>query len=145
MTDRLAGRARVVISADHGQVDVPPERRFVLPADDPLRARLVCPPTGEPTVPVFHVIEGEQSAFAAEFDERFGEHFVLLPTAEAERMRLFGPGALSPRMRRRLGSFVGVAAEPAVFYIAPCDTGAKNVGVHGGLRAAEMFVPLILA
>ncbi len=142
----LSGRARIVISADHGQVDVPAEQRFILPADDPLRSQLHCQPTGEPSVPIFHVLPGREEHFAAEFNERFGEYFALVTPAEIEQLRLLGPEALSPIMKRRLGAFVGIAPKPAKFYIHPCfDCAPENVGVHGGLTAEEMYVPLILA
>ncbi|KPL03146.1 MAG: hypothetical protein AMK75_01800, partial [Planctomycetes bacterium SM23_65] len=59
----LRGRARLVITSDHGLADVTEDRRFVLPEDDPLRAHLVCRPTGEPSVPIFHVHEGHEEVF----------------------------------------------------------------------------------
>ncbi|MBW2092758.1 MAG: alkaline phosphatase family protein, partial [Deltaproteobacteria bacterium] len=78
LAESLAGRARIVISADHGVVDVPEEQRFVLSGDDFLNELLRCPPTGEPVVPIFHVHSGHEKAFTEEFNERFGDHFALL-------------------------------------------------------------------
>ena len=141
----LAGRARLIITSDHGLADVPPARRFVLPGDDPVAAHLVCPPTGEPTVPIFHVLEGHEEAFLGEFTERFGDAFALLTVDEVEARRLLGPGELSPTTRRRLGTFVGIADEPAKFYVEPCPGSVRHIGVHGGLTADEMRIPLVLA
>ncbi|MGB2820328.1 MAG: alkaline phosphatase family protein [Phycisphaerae bacterium] len=141
----LAGKARVVITADHGQINAPRRRWFTLPADDTLGGLLRCRPTGEPSVPIFHVRPGMAEAFLAEFTGRFGENFALLTPDEVERLRLLGPGKLSEAMRRRLGTFVGISQEPAKFYIRPADPGAANIGVHGGLSSDEMHVPLVLA
>ncbi len=141
----LAGRARIVVVADHGHTCVPPERRILLPADDPLAGHLLCQPVGEPTVPIFHVRDGHADDFAAEFDDRFGDHFALVGTDEAEQLRLFGPGPLSAVMRRRLGAFLGIAPEPTKFYISPADDNVDHAGVHGSLTPIEMTIPLILA
>ncbi|MBW1709392.1 MAG: alkaline phosphatase family protein [Deltaproteobacteria bacterium] len=141
----LAGRVRIVISADHGVVTVPEERRFVLSGDDPLNRYLRCQPTGEPTVPVFHVHGGHEEAFTEEFTERFGNHFALLLPEDAERLRLFGPGDLSPITKSRLGSFIGISRKPSVFYIRTKQKkGPVIIGYHGGLSSEEMHVPLIL-
>ena len=141
-----SGRSRVVITGDHGQVDVPAEKRVILPEDDTLRSLLRCLPTGEPTVPVFHVVPGQEERFQKMFAERFEALFALLTTEEIEWLRLLGPAPLSLLTRQRLGSFVGISPEPATFYIRPGDQeGAANAAFHGGLTRAEMEVPLILA
>jgi len=145
LTARLGGKARIIISADHGQADVPDERRVILPEDDPLAVHLQSQPCGEPSVPIFHVREGHTEQFAAEFAARFGECFALLTAEEVERMRLLGPDELSAVTRRRLGTFVGIAPSPGKIYVQPCDgCRPENIGVHGGLTSAEMDVPLIL-
>ncbi|KPL00080.1 MAG: hypothetical protein AMK75_05920, partial [Planctomycetes bacterium SM23_65] len=141
----LGGRARLVITSDHGLADVTEDRRFVLPEDDPLRAHLVCRPTGEPSVPIFHVHEGHEEVFRGEFAERFGEFYALLTPHELAGLALLGPDPLSSAMTRRLGTFVGIAPDPTVLAIAPCRGAAKHIGIHGGLTPAEMRIPLILA
>jgi N-acetylglutamate synthase-like GNAT family acetyltransferase len=144
LAEALNDRARIVIAADHGQGTVPAERRFILPKDDPLREHLLCRPTGEPTVPVFHIHPSHEEQFAAEFTGRFGEHFALLTARQIEDLHLLGPNGLSEITRRRLGTFVGIARRPSRFYIEPTDGHPEYVGVHGGLSPEEMVVPLVV-
>ena len=72
----------MVITADHGLVNIPEERRIILSEKDPLNGHLRCLPTGEPMVPIFHTLPGHEEGFAMEFRERFGEHYALLTPEE---------------------------------------------------------------
>lgn len=135
----------VVISADHGQIDVPRHRVHVLAARDPLVRMLVCQPSGEPTLPIFHVRPGREDEFAQQFRARFGDVFVLLTPDEIEGMRLLGPEKLSATTRQRLGTFAAVGLEPATFYVKPLvGADPAHVGVHAGLSREEMVTPLIM-
>jgi hypothetical protein len=144
LAERCAGRARLVVTADHGLVDVPDAARVRLCGGDPLLGRLCCPPSGERRVPFFHVRAGEEERFADEFSERAGERFALLTSAQAADLGLLGPSTVSGVARSRLGTFVGIPAGPAaVEYEEP---GApRHIGLHGGLSPEEMNVPLALA
>jgi hypothetical protein len=141
----LSSHARLVVCSDHGLVDVPEERVVVIPADDPLARHLQCPPTGEPSVPVFHLLQGHEAAFAEAFAERLGDLFALVSVEEAQALKLYGPWKLAPEMRERLGSFIGIAPRPAKLYLEPIGSSAKHRAIHGGLRSSEMLIPLIVA
>jgi O-acetyl-ADP-ribose deacetylase (regulator of RNase III) len=141
----VAGRARLVVSADHGQADTPDRLRFVLEATDPMLSLLECAPTGERSVPIFHVRSGRKEEFIDTFGERFGEHYALVTPQEAEALRLFGPTDLTAVMRSRLGTLVGVPLGAAQMYVAARDgSSPRLIGVHGGLSGAEMYVPLVV-
>lgn len=144
--EALGGKARIVVTADHGLIDVPDEDRHRLTADDPLLDLLKVPPTGEPAVPIFHARPGQAKRFAAAFRDRFGEHFALLTPGEVEELRLLGPEPLSLATEARLGDFVGIALHPATLTCAGRGGGTAGfTAYHAGLTPQEMSVPLILA
>lgn len=146
LCSKLGDRARLVISADHGMIDLPRDRVVVIEENDVLFDTLVAPPTGEPCVPIFHVREGREESFLERFHELCGNLFALITPDEAERLSLYGPGKLSKKARSRLGSFIGIPERPAAIYSrSKGRTPFIHRAVHGGLTPAEMRVPLILA
>lgn len=146
LRERLGQGARIVVTGDHGQVNLPQERTFIWQERDPLNRLLRCAPTGEPTVPFFHVREGEIEAFRDAFEQRHPETFALLTPDDLEELELLGPKPLSRETRARIGDLVGIARGPTALYYRPRSTQVTpNVGVHAGLTPGEMRVPLIIA
>jgi hypothetical protein len=143
---RLPASARLVLSADHGLVSVPPERQFALGTPDPLLGCLRNEPVGDLAVPCFHVKPGAHARFARMFRERFGATHVLLPIVEVQRLGLLGPEPLAPVTRARIGDFVALSEKPALLYHAP-DMMHPDIipAAHSGLTKDEMLIPLCLA
>lgn len=142
---RMPCATRLAVTADHGLIDTPEDRRPVLSEKDEITAHLACPPTLEATVPAFHVRPGHEKEFADAFEAALGDRFVLVTAEEAEELRLFGPEPLSPIARERIGTYLGFAERPAALYYrhgdAPVHT---HVGVHASLSFDEMMIPLIV-
>ena len=147
LAELLGARATIVVSADHGLINVPATEQTLLLSDDPLLAALACPPSGDARMPVFHVREGRDAEFVAQFRDRFADRIVLLPTDAAERMQLFGPAPMSPVARRRFGDFIGIPYKPATLAFHPPGKPLGNVylAVHAGLSPEEMWVPMCVA
>lgn len=148
LRDRLPPEARVVVTGDHGQVALPPDRALPLEEGDPLLEHLECPPTGDPTVPIFHLRRGAAGAesFRDAFRGRYGDAFALLGADEVEAMGLLGPSPLSPVTRGRLGHLVGISREPTALYFVQAGGALEpDRGVHGGLTSGEVVVPLVVA
>jgi Type I phosphodiesterase / nucleotide pyrophosphatase len=147
--ERLADGApvRLVVSADHGHLETPDERKHLLGPDDRLLGgALAIPPAGEARVPMLFPAQRRVDEAAAAFRERFGERFALLSIDEVEDLRLLGPDPLSPTTRRRVGAFLAVSPGPDVIELALPDGTAPPIrGYHAGLTPAEMRIPLILA
>ncbi len=145
LADAVRGKARLVVTADHGHIEIPPERRRLLAPDDPLSELLLTRPTGEPRVPFFHVRQGRQREFERRFESRFGDDFLLVPADDIDRMRLFGPNPMSPAARARLGSHIAMPLGACVFVTDPDAANADHAGAHGGPLPDEMVPPLVLA
>ncbi len=140
----LGGRARLVISSDHGHVDRQIARS--IERDDPLMELLSCPPSGEPRVPVFHVQPGRERAFAERFHELHGDLFALLPTSQVEELGLLGPEPLSARARAGFGDFIALGPGANTIHYGPLTPHAHpRAGVHGGMTPEEMEIPLVIA
>jgi hypothetical protein len=141
---QLKGRARLIISADHGHVNRLTDRHIT--AGDPITEHMKCPPVGEPTAPLFHIKEGQHDAFREKFASLFGDMFALLTIDEVESMRLLGPEKLGPATRRHFGDFMAIAPQAnTIHYVNPPYKTVIHLGVHAGLTPGEMLVPLILA
>lgn len=142
----VAGKARVIITADHGLADTPRERNLVLEEGNALLTELLCPPTGDPSMLIFHAREGRAEAAKRAVAESIGEHFALITPEEAQEMQLFGPEPLSAVTRARLGDFTGIALHPSTVWYNPAGVNFVPLAAgHSGLTPSEMIVPLILA
>jgi hypothetical protein len=141
----LPAHSRLIVTADHGHVNLPADRVQFLRDGDSLLDDLICPPSGEPAVPMFHVKRGKSRHFEKQFRQRFGEWFALLSIEEVQELRLLGPEPLTPLARRRFGDYLGIARGPAgLSYVPPGFAPPNHLGTHAGLTPGEMFVPLIL-
>lgn len=143
---RLPHDTRMVVTADHGQVQIPPERHLCVYNDDPLLEFLETPPSGEATAPLFHVRNELVNEFGEWFAaSRFGRWFTLLSTDSASQIGLYGPAPLSAPMMDRLGTFTGIAPFPALLdYVPPGGKPLEHRGAHGGLRPEEMRLGLFV-
>lgn len=143
----VGDRARIVVCADHGLIDVPPADQTLLLDGDPLLDLLEVPPSGDARLPIFHVREGGHEAFISLFNERFGDGMLLLRTDHAEAMELFGPGPMSPLARRRFGDYIAVAYRATTLAYHPRDKPIRHLylGVHAGMSPQEMAIPLVIA
>jgi hypothetical protein len=143
--ESLAARARIILTSDHGAIEVPAAKKLELAANDPLLDLLRCVPSGEPLVPLLHAREGQREAAFAAFRRRFGEAFAWLSVDEAEELRLLGPGPLAAATRERLGDYLGLSAE-GMALVYGGDEGIRSMrGFHGGLSRDEVRTPLVLA
>ena len=144
----IEGRGRLVISADHGLIDVPVGDQILLMSDDPLLAMLQAPPSGDARMPLFHVKPDRRDEFADAFRRRFADRFLLLDIETIEELRLFSPaGPMSPHARRRFGDFAAIAFRPASLAFHPPNKplGHLYTALHAGLSPQEMEVPLCIA
>jgi hypothetical protein len=144
---RLGGRARLVLTADHGLLDTPMLARHWLRPTAALLGALRYPPTGDARVMYLHARPGAGDALHQRFKERYGDRFLLLTIDEAESIELFGPGRLSAATRARLGDVMAISSGADVIEYVPAGSIDRVLSIashHSGLTPAEMRVPLIV-
>jgi len=141
LAEKVAGRARLIVSADHGLTHVDKRHQHEIKDGDPLLGLLRLPPTGEPRTPLFFTRDGALEDFADAFRGRFGATHALLTIDEVDELRLLGPEPLAAETRRRLGDFMAVSATSDAISYKPDE---PMLGYHGGLLSDEMRIPLIV-
>lgn len=141
--EELCGRLEdtlVIVTADHRHID----SRGVSITDYP--AILECLerlPSIEPRALNFFVKEGKKGQFEAEFKRNFADTFLLLSKEEVLEKKLFGTAKEHPLFRQMLGDYLAVALGDLTIYNSH-ERAARFIGVHAGLCAEEMRIPLIV-
>jgi hypothetical protein len=139
-------KARIIVTADHGLIDVRRDAYLVLRDEDELMSYLVVAPTGESRLPIFHLKKGVEEGFLDAAERVLGEHFSLVPREWVDERRFFGPHGCSKEMLSRLGDYIGIPADSAVLEYVPAGSSPRNFfGFHGSLSPDEMRLPLFLA
>ncbi|THF67426.1 alkaline phosphatase family protein [Pseudothauera nasutitermitis] len=136
--------ADVVASADHGFTDNREERRLRLP--DEVAAMLAGPLTGERRAAFCRVRAGAGGEFEAWARAELAGRGCVQRSAAVLRAGLFGPGPRHRRLEERVGTHA-LLMEPGwtIQDRVPGEAAHDMLGVHGGLSAEEMWVPLIAA
>ena len=141
----LLPEAQFVVSADHGFIDNPAEKQIVLSDHPDLYSMLRGPLTGERRVAYCHVKPECQTTFGLRVAERFGDCLHAMPAALAFDAGLFGPGEGVNALQRG-GDWLLIPRDDwTVLDNVAGEQGHDMRGVHGGLSAGEMDVPLILS
>lgn len=134
----------LVITADHGMVDVPHSRRFDIAGKPELR-RGIALLGGEPRfVQLYARDPGAANELAARFAVVLGERAWVRTRDEAAAEGWFGP--VDARVAPRIGDVLIAARDDfAVIDSALMDEkGLSLIGHHGSLTAAEQHVPLLV-
>ncbi len=147
LLDTLAGTdSTVIVTADHGFVDVPPEKRIDLEAHPALKDCLALPLCGEQRLSYAYVRADRHAAFEDYVQRHLAQVIDWHPSESLLTRRLFGLGEAHPELRSRIGDYVLMMKQGHVIQDSlPGENPPAMVGFHGGLSAAEMYVPLVLA
>jgi hypothetical protein len=142
----IAGSDTIVLAcADHGFIDSPPERQIELAQHPELAATLARPLCGERRVVYCYVKPGERLRFEAYVREVLGERIDVFTGRELIERGWFGPGVADPRLAARIGDYVLVTRENwTLMEWVEGEKRYRQLGVHGGVSAEEMYVPLVV-
>lgn len=137
---RLPPNAVLLVTADHGQVDVGPR----LVDLDGTVAGLVRSQSGEGRFRWLHARPGAATELAAAARAAHGDVAWIATRERVLDEGWFGSGIATP-IARRLGDVALVAREQISFH-DPADSGPfPLVCRHGSLTSAEMYVPFLAA
>lgn len=142
VADGLPPGAALLVTADHGGLDIAPENRIDIDRDPRLLddVRVVA---GEPRVRYLHVHDGAADAVRASWQAVLGERAGVYLRDEVIEAGMFGP--MTDEHRARVGDVVVICTAPIALYATahePPET-AELVAMHGALTAVETAVPLI--
>lgn len=134
--------AGVLLTADHGMLDIPAERRLVIGADSPLweGVRHVA---GEPRCLQLQVEDAERAATVVErWRASEGGRAWVVSRREAIEAGWYGP--VAPSVEDRIGDVIVAARAEVVWYDERSSdrTALAMVGQHGSFSDAERRVPL---
>jgi hypothetical protein len=143
LVETLPANAALLVTADHGGLNVPPDARLDLDTDPRLGAgiRVVA---GEPRVRYLHTEPGAAPDVQATWTELLDGRAVVYSREAAVATGMFGP--VNPRFLPRIGDVVVVCtSDTAVLATGhePPET-ARLIGFHGGATAVEMSIPIIV-
>lgn len=142
LAERLPPDSALLITGDHGMLDVPAEDRVDLDQEPDLQQglRLL---GGEPRARHLYTRPGAEEDVLATWHAKLGDRMWVVAREDAIGRGWFGP-TVSDRAREHIGDVVAAAfgpvgiVQPSVF---PLE--ALLVGHHGSLTAAEQLVPLL--
>jgi predicted AlkP superfamily pyrophosphatase or phosphodiesterase len=136
----------VIVTADHGFIDTGPESVIELDHHPALAETLVLPLCGEPRAAYCYVHPDKKRQFEDYVHDELTSCAMLFDSRELVEHGWFGPGRPHPRLMERIGHYALIMREN--YIIKDWLLGEqryRHIGVHGGVSADEMHVPLIVA
>ena len=145
--DEIAGSDTLVIAvADHGFIDAPKSACIELADHPQLAETLMLPLCGERRVAYCYVQPGQDRAFEHYVQTRLDRCADLYRSTDLIAQGWFGLGPVNPRLAERVGHYTLVMkGDCTIKDWLLGESRYLTVGVHGGVSAAEMHVPLIVA
>lgn len=147
LLDHFAGRGVAVLAtADHGFVDAPDRRHLHMSQLPAMAAMLAAPLTGERRSVFCRLRRGAEGDFEAFVRERMAGRAVAVASSQLIDAGLFGPGVRNRHLLAHCGTHALLMEQGwTLSDRIPLERPQRMCGVHGGLSADEMWVPLIAA
>ncbi|SOC50714.1 Type I phosphodiesterase / nucleotide pyrophosphatase [Blastococcus aggregatus] len=139
----LPGDAALLVTADHGMLDVPAGTRLDLDVVPELHdgVRLLA---GEPRARYVHALPGAAADVLDRWREVLGERAWVVSREEAVGSGIFGP--VDPGVAARIGDVVALARGTWALTASEREPGPSRLtAFHGSLTATELAIPLLVA
>ena len=149
----VAADVLLLVTADHGHINVAPRQTLYLNRYPRLVRSLAVSRTGQRILPwgsprdVFlRVQEDRLAETAAWLTKRLAGKATVMTTVEALHRRLFGVGKLHRRFKPRVGNLLILPThDHLIWFEHRKGRKFRMRGMHGGLRPDEMLIPLAAA
>ncbi len=141
LRDELPEDVVLIVTGDHGMVDVPRHHQ-ILAEDEPELMAGVDALAGEGRFRQLYVDRDRPSAVAARWADRLGELAWVRTRDEAIEEGWFG--TVDPELRERWGHVLVALRTDWAVMTRQFPRELSLVGMHGSLTAAEMTVPLFV-
>jgi len=143
----------IMITADHGQVNVDPKETIYLNQYSEVVDNFQVGPSGNKILPwgsprdIFLAIKPEKLDKVFEFlTKTFDGRATVMKTKTALERGLFGKGNLHKKFQSRIGNILILPhGNSTIWYEHFKDGKFDLLGMHGGLTAEEMLVPFAVA
>lgn len=147
LLDELKGSdTALVVTADHGFIDVAPEQALDLAQYPDLAATLALPLCGERRAVWCYVHPDRAWRFEQCVAEQLADQTWLYRSEDLIARGWFGRGRPHPRLADRIGHYALIMKDGWTLADGlPGEKPHTMIGVHGGVSTAEMQVPLIFA
>jgi len=132
----------LIISADHGQIDV--EETVYLEDYKDLLDTLIMLPSIEPRAASFFVKKDKKLEFETLFNDIFKDKYVLFKKEEVLRHRLFGNNTPHFKVDDFLGDYLAIGIGRTIIDYKRDENGFIFKGHHAGLHSDEVNIPLIV-
>lgn len=139
LTPEMRRDTLLVMCADHGFIDSPPEMAHDTDNDPIFQHELLIPFSGEARAAYLHCIAGEDNATRQALQYTLGPNYTVKPSREVVEAGLFGEGRPWRESLVRLGHFCVIPS--GQHYLDRQELRFVLKGRHGGLNAEEMLVP----
>ena len=139
----------LLVSADHGQIDVAAEKNIYLEQHCPKLIPWLCRdrrgellvPSGGPRDFFLHVRDEMLDAAEDYLSKQLADCATVYRTQWLLDQGYFG--AVGPRLRNRLGNLILLPHKHFTIHWQPRESLQPTLGHHGGLTAEEMTIPLL--
>lgn len=141
LANELPNETIVLITADHGLIDVEPIELSNYPDFEDC---LTKPFAGEGRFAQFYVKEGMQSTFEELFNKYFAESFMLMTKQEFIKSQMAGLNAVNSITQYALGDYVAIGTGNYYFTEKLSDDDLIFKAHHAGITPEEMETCVIL-
>jgi hypothetical protein len=142
LADRLPPDAHLIVTADHGMVDVADDDKVDYDAEPQLSASVEMI-AGEARVRYLHVAGNQIEAVRARWQHRLGGTVLVVTRAEAVAQGWFGP-TVGPDVAGRIGDLIAVATGPVAVVRTEAEHRLAGLrAFHGARTDDETLVPLL--